>query len=482
MRPFISDTRFGKLIPRMRASLLGRFFGDQRGQVAAILALSIMPMMGLLGVSLDYGRAQNAKTKLNAAADQAALSSVSQTVNPTIFNPDSAQVKAIFNSTAATLGDVSVKSINISSSTSVTSVFITVSYTATVATTVGKVMGFNVINISGTASAAADVPKYVNFYLLLDNSPSMGIGATDADIQKLQSITSDTCAFACHQHTFDNQGRITGDNTSDYYHLAKNNNVTTRIDVLRSATQQLTSSAVAAQQVTNQFSMAVYTFSDVLTTISALSNNLTSGTSSVQTLASKIDLAYAYNNQRDTQTSFDTAFHYMNSAIPSPGDGSSVSKAQEFLFIVTDGVQDQPVNAASGAGNVADPYKNCGSCTTNGNGSYTDDNGNTVQPNIFSSTVGNVNGTRNIQALDPALCTTLKNRNVRIAVLYTPYSPITANSFYNSYVAPISSSIPTNLQSCASPGFFFQVTPTQGIADAMLAMFRAALSTARLTN
>jgi hypothetical protein len=56
------------------------------------------------------------------------------------------------------------------------------------------------------------------------------------------------------------------------------------------------------------------------------------------------------------------------------------------------------------------------------------------------------------------------------------------NAFYNSWVAPISSSIPTQLQACASPGFFFQVSPSGGIAAAMQQMFLAALTEARLTK
>jgi len=68
---------------------------------------------------------------------------------------------------------------------------------------------------------------YVYFYLLLDNSPSMGVGATTTDITKMVNNTPDQCAFACHDLSTI---------TNDYYSKAKTLGVQMRIDVVRSAT------------------------------------------------------------------------------------------------------------------------------------------------------------------------------------------------------------------------------------------------------
>jgi hypothetical protein len=38
------------------------------------------------------------------------------------------------------------------------------------------------------------------------------------------------------------------------------------------------------------------------------------------------------------------------------------------------------------------------------------------------------------------------------------------------------------MQSCASPGLYFEVSPTQGIAEAMKALFQKAVAQARLTK
>ena len=148
----------------------------------------------------------------------------------------------------------------------------------------------------------------------------MGLGATATDINNLITLTASqsstvfpnvksgsiarsSCAFACHQHTFNSSGQITSDDTTDNYHVAKSNGVTLRIDVLRTATQQLTQTAAATETLTNQFGMAVYTFSDTFQTIAPLSTSMPT----VSSDAAAIDLAYAYWDQRDAQTSYDTA-------------------------------------------------------------------------------------------------------------------------------------------------------------------------------
>jgi hypothetical protein len=89
--------------------------------------------------------------------------------------------------------------------------------------------------------------------------------------------------------------------------------------------------------------------------------------------------------------------------------------------------------------------------------------------------------------MDPTLCTPLKNRGITIAVLYIPYQPITNPnaSFANNEdgkVNAIVSTIPSKLQQCASPGFFFSAYTPSDITNAMQAMFAQSLLAARLTQ
>jgi Flp pilus assembly protein TadG len=59
--------------------LLSRFGRDDRGNVAMIFGLALVPVIGLAGASVDYGRASQLRTKMGAAADAAVLAAVKAT-------------------------------------------------------------------------------------------------------------------------------------------------------------------------------------------------------------------------------------------------------------------------------------------------------------------------------------------------------------------------------------------------------------------
>jgi len=89
--------------------------------------------------------------------------------------------------------------------------------------------------------------------------------------------------------------------------------------------------------------------------------------------------------------------------------------------------------------------------------------------------------------MSPTYCTTIKNRGIRIAVLYTQYLPLPTNAWYNQYILPYQpvggvDQLGANLQSCASPGLYFEVTNDADISSAMVSLFNTALATAHLTQ
>lgn len=58
---------------RLTRRLASRFAHDRRGNIAVIFAFSLMPMLGLVGAAVDYSRATNARTAMQAALDTTAL-------------------------------------------------------------------------------------------------------------------------------------------------------------------------------------------------------------------------------------------------------------------------------------------------------------------------------------------------------------------------------------------------------------------------
>ncbi|UWU77422.1 pilus assembly protein [Bradyrhizobium huanghuaihaiense] len=437
-------------------SMMRRLVRDRRGNVAVIFALCCVPLITVVGCAVDYSRATQVRSKLQAAADAASVGSVAKT-SPAFaaagsMTSDGAipagvtDATNIFNANVANLTGYTLNSVTptvVKSGSTVTS---TVSFTGTINTMFLGVIGRSAMTMSGTSTATATMPLYVDFYLLLDNSPSMGVAATPADVSKMVNNTSDKCAFACHDYN----------DANNYYNLAKTLGVTTRIDVLRSATQSLMDTAGATETYSNQFRMAIYDFGASSKTIGLRALfSLSASLSSAKTAAGSIDLMGVYGNNdsytADKDTQFSTVFPAINSAISAPGAGTSAAP-MKYLFFVSDG--------------VADEYNTGCSKPT-------------------------VSGGRCQSPIDVSLCTTIKNRGIKIAVLYTTYLQLPTNSWYMTYVDPFNkgpfgpspnSEIAQNMQSCASPGLYFEVSPTQGISDAMNALFKKAVADARISG
>ena len=430
--------------------VLNRLKADTAGNTAMIFALCLPVILALVGGALDFGRATQLRMELQDAADTAALGAIA--VNSAGYKAGGnmsgdgtvpsgvAQALAIFNSNLRPNANL----VAVSPAASVTKagqdLTATVTVTASYKPYLLSLIGFNSLPLSVTSVSTAGLPPYVNFYLLLDNSPSMGVGATTADINKMVANTSDKCAFACHQ--MDKAG-------TDYYAKAKALGVTTRIDVVRQATQNLMTTAKATQTAPGQYSMAIYHFGMAADAIDQkkpepyLISALTTDHDKSAADAAAIDLmTIPYQNYNsDRQTNFKSMLQGMNNIIPSSGDGTSAKKPQQVLFLVSDGANDGYDCA----------YSNGGTC-------------------------------RRITPIDPQQCHTIKARGVRIAVLYTTYLPLPTNAFYNQHLAKYESQLATEMEACASPGLFFEVSPSEGISDAMSALFTRVVSVVRIKN
>jgi Flp pilus assembly protein TadG len=430
-----------------------QFRRDRSGNIAVIFTLALLPILSAIGCSIDYSIAVQIRSKLQAAADAASVGSVTKT-SPAFIAAGSmtsdgpipvgvTDATNLFNGNMPAAGGYTLNSVTAAVTKTGATVRSTVQFSANVPTTFLGVMGKSAITVTGTSTSTASMPLYIDFYLLLDNSPSMGVGATPADVTTMVNNTPDKCAFACHDLN----------NSNNYYKLAKTLGVTTRIDVLRSATQSLMDTAAATQTYTNQFRMAIYDFGGSagtagLRALFLLSSSLTSA----KTAAGNIDLmtvsGQGQNNDQDT--GFTNILPAINGAISAPGSGLS-SAPQKYLFFVSDG--------------VADEYNTgCLKPTTAG---------------------------RCQSPINPTLCASLKSRGVKIAVLYTTYLALPTNSWYNNWIAPFNpgpwgpspnSEIATNMASCASPGLFFEVSPTQGISQAMNALFQKAVADAHVAS
>jgi Flp pilus assembly protein TadG len=446
-------------------TLVSGFLRNRNGNIAVIFAIAMVPIIYLLGMTLDYTQAVHKRSQLDAATDAAVISAVTPAMMAQNTSAITTTATNIFNATAKNLTGLSAApafTVNITNNGLVRSV--TASYTAGSTNNFPILLGPAAWPIAGSSTASASGAPNINFFLLLDDSPSMAIAGTPTDITTMVNHTSAQagCAFACHETNpaADNLGNPGGE---DNYTLARNLGVTLRIDLMAQAAANLMSTATTTEAANkNTYEMAIYTFDHGFNTVFAPSGLPSTNLSSAASAAAAIQMVEVYDNDcltssncnQDTDTNFSSALQALNVIMPAPGGGSSNAgdKPQEVVFVVTDGVEDKVVSSTSA----------CSQPTVSmGSGQF-----------------------RCQQPFDTTWCTTVKNRGIRIALLYTEYLPLPTNSWYNSYVAPINTPSPstgqiaTNLQSCASPGLFYDVQSGGDITAALNALFQLVVATA----
>jgi Flp pilus assembly protein TadG len=526
--------------------MFGRLSADQHGNILMMMGLAIIPLTFAVGCGVDYSRAEKLQTRLNAAADAAALAGIDPAM---LFQTDAVAKAAatnMFQSQAGTLSGLANLSVDIALTDNAggslgTLRSITVKYTADSVNFFGGILHTANLPIAGTSTASASQPPSINFYVAMDNSPSMLLPTTSAGIASLESVNNN-CAFSCHidQYVYNpmldssgnwifitqnyyasgingitgiyrynpvskkiyngsnvligtngngasvsgNGGALTytsspnrsavsvnvyfadpfwlGENYSKAYPASGISSIPLRIDAELLAAQNLITTAqnTIAGFVSSPtpiiYQMQYFTFNyhvDPLTTSLTNVTNLTpamlvpgNGTLAPYMMnnmyypAALGSTSYPGNYTNNSDSGPLASLASMNALMPDPGSGASRSTPQEVLIIVTDGYQDEMINGSQ------------------------------------------IRQQWNAAALSQ--CTAIKNRGIRIAILYTTYDPNTVLPDYPNYAANTPYILPA-LQSCASPSssggsLVYQVSVNQDISAALSALFAMTVQSARL--
>jgi Flp pilus assembly protein TadG len=202
-------------------ALLRRFRSNSSGNIAVIFAIALLPILTAIGAATDYSMATRMKAKMQSAADAAAVASISKNsagylAASTMTGNGSVaagltDAQNIFNGNLNAVSGYGSLSLN---GTTVTKTGIVlnsvVQFSATVPTVFMKVLGYQNLTISGVSKATSSLPPYLDFYLMLDLSGSMGLPSTNGEQTRLSNINPDDfsvypggCTFACH---FQSQG------------------------------------------------------------------------------------------------------------------------------------------------------------------------------------------------------------------------------------------------------------------------------------
>jgi Flp pilus assembly protein TadG len=522
--------------------LVANFQTDRRANVAVMTAIAMIPIFAAIGCVVDYTMASTVKTRLQAAADATSLAVIS--VNSSVVatakkmtgsgevSGDSAFINNFFTSDLDTLANYPTLTLTTASVVKTGQVLTaTVAFTAQVPTYFMGILGYKSVTVSGTSQSTYKLPTYLDVYLMLDVSGSMGFPSTSGEQTRLMAINPDSygqyaggCTFACHftgsgtckdvsvngtnQTTgtcgcpdygtrTDNgkwiqaqvtqiapTGQTTG-NQCQSYNLTRTagNSANTpmtfcptpgtsaciqlRLDAVGYAVTNLLQTAWNMEQVPNQFRVGLFPF---------IVNLPTANPSSSCPNFPPCPLTTALNGSATTSGTINWAAQQIPTVLdtgnPSGSLGSGGTNFGNAFTSLTTLIKNTGIGTGAGPTNTL-PYVFLITDGVNNSQLY--------QPGFTGS---------NPALFSTSYCTTLKNLGVTVAVLYIPYQPLPATKPYtaswataeDNAVNALIPSDPGNLQSCASTNFFYTANTPADINSALTTMFQQAASTAHVSQ
>jgi len=426
-----------------------RYFSrETRGTVAILFAVALFPILLAGGGAIDYAATLRAKQTLDTVADSAALAAAefaAQEYRNGNWNWNANAVTAGQKTFAASpnRAGVTVGAPNVSVAMSGQSMTATVSYAATVKTNLLKIAGINAMSVNNTITTSVTVAKYTDLHVVIDNSTSMGMAASAADENILQTKLGTTCFVACHIAAF-----AGSDNVASYRAAG----ATLRIDVIKNAVAQSLTN-LQSSTASGTVRVAIYTFNNTLTQIFPLSSNLPAAI----TAANAVDLATDGGG-----TNITYALNSLNASLPIPGSGMNASSPKGAVLLFTDAVQDHELYTAATGVWANDP------------------NWVSYSPSVYNQW--------DYQPIDPGGCAPIKAKGYSMLVLNAQYvitsTDLAEQSRYGDIANIVLPAVPANIASCSSgAGYFYSANSPAQITSAVTTMFASAANNmARLTR
>jgi Flp pilus assembly protein TadG len=452
-------------------AIVRRLLRDRRGSIAPIVAI-VAPTLILLGLGgADAAIGVDVRSDLQSATDAASLAvahAVLANANATetslqataqsMLNSDfkgKAPTITAFHVCAPVQNDCTMSGKTLPTDT----VTLTAS---TQALCTLCLSGGTSKTVYGSSQTVIGFSKTMQINIVMDSSASMIVGATSADVTTISNwVTANwlsvkpgdpspytnadnpPCAFACHD---EGDSTTTADIALGLTH-AHSAGATTRFDVMTSAATQLVNyvAGLASSNTLlakNTYVFNVYSFDQTLHTYGA--SNMTS--------AAALTAVSSVTPGLDTWMSQDMTS--LISKVGSSGTGASSASPLKFVILVTDGLQsDRDLN-----------WQNCTSWGTYAPWSFN----NACLAGGYATTI------------TASQCQSIKNNGVVLAVLETPYVPLTGQdpheTPYEGSVRDViypggpagSSTLSAALSACASTGYYFQATNSTQISTGFL--------------
>jgi len=442
---------------------LAALLANRSGNIALTFAILLVPLITAVGMSLDFARAYNVRSKMQANLDAALLAAV-KNVGTKDSQAIETQVKDWF-AAQADLNDPLYSFQNIDIDT--TGHSITATATAAVPTTLLKIANVETVDVAVSTSVSGPGENYLNVYVVLDKSASMLLAATASGQTKMRSMIG--CEFACHST---NEG-VSYKNTwySSYYSFAKKYDIQLRADVSVDAVSEVLDLIDVADSTHKRIKVGLYTAG--MTATEVLAPTFSTSKARKKLAANSAGLNSATSEEA---TFFDYSLDKLKTMVGPAGDGSSASSPLKLVLLLTDGVQSERNWIHEASSGFRFP----------------------TATNQLSSV---------LTPLNPDWCGYLKGLNASVGVLYTKYLPLSGDWGYEKTVGqPMSTSryksvwggtmvagvsskttrhayIPIALEACASSDdLFISANSSDEISTGLSAIFQQYLSNIRLTN
>ena len=418
------------------------FWRNTRGTFAMTTALCAVPLLGMTGLAIDYGILLSNKSKLDAAADAAAIAALTKAravllnkgnVFDALIQGKQQGMMAFAANSGATFYSTSgsvVPNIQFAPTTG-QSLAVNVTYQMTSYSQFGKLFNIPTHTIGGSSTSNTVLYPFYQLIFVVDVSNSMAVGGTSSDIAGLQNDSKIQCAFACHDVR---RGNI------DYRTIAKNDGWKLKIDYVNAAVQQFISSLSSqTANISGQFSVGIDTFGTSFNVTQAPINPPSLALST----AKAIDVESA-NNNNNGYTITTTGLNSALSNLSNIGDGSSSQSQATYVIFVSDGVED-----------TAKPGAQWGRTTDLSYGSA---------------------------------CTAIKKAGATLVTIEASYPVIPGDDQYAALVKPLSTpntpNMQTAMQACATDTTWaFKADDGPGISSAVSAVLKRVLQgLTRVTN
>lgn len=426
------------------------FSSNSNGTVAILFAVALFPIMLAAGGAIDYAATIRAKQSLDTLADSAALAAAefaAQEYRSGNAGWNAAAISAGQKSFAAgtmtSRSDVTIAPPTVSVSMSGQTMSATVAYSAAVKTNVLRIARINTMAVRNSVTTGVTVAKFTDLHIVIDNSQSMGMAASAADENIIQTNLGTTCFLGCHINAW------AGADTVASYRAA---GATLRIDVIKNAVVQALTN-LSTSTASGTVRVAIYTFNNSLTQVYPLSSNLSAAISA----ANAVDLSTDSGG-----TNITYSLNSLNAILPTPGTGMNAASPKGAVLLFTDAVQDhEEFTLATGV------WAN-------------DPNWVPYSPSVYNMW--------DYQPIDPGGCAPIKAKGYAMLVLNAQYvitsTDLAEQSRYADIQNVVLPAVPGNVASCSSgTGYYYSANSPAQITSAVTTMFAsAANNVARLTH